>query len=1322
MILEIQAREILSTYEGANNQLLEWKQKFVAVKNFKLTRPQAKYVLDYKDVIPKVARKYLKIFPTFAEKIMEEKRLVLPPEKIWCEKLLCETDKAYHIWGKVTEKENMYAFWLPKGVIVLEEKKIKYEIDYSKYNKPGRPVMSHQKTAIEKLIPNDRFILADDMGVGKGMTINTLVYTPKGMIKIGDIKIGNKVIGSDGLSYNVIGVFPQGLRDTYKITFNDGVSIITDENHLWLVMSPNHSLNRKNERLKKSLVLSTKQMYEGGKIKIKGNGYNEERIYEIETYYKSSNGNNKWQIPIVKPIHFDNNDLLPINPYLLGLALGDGYFNGKNIRFGVHKDDFDEMFNLFKIKENKPQHNVKNGYINVENSLFELGIEHTRSNTKFIPEIYKYSSIEDRLSILQGLMDTDGYCMKSKTNKFNGTFYSTVSEKLCDDVMEIVHSLGGIARKSSKIPKYTYKGVKLEGKRTYQLNIKLPNEMIPFRLKRKLDLYNPPQKYPIGRYIKNIERCGNEDTVCISVDSPDKLYVAEHGIVTHNTTSSIIAAIESNVKKVLIVCPASLKINWKREIEIYTNRRTLIVEGGKWGSTFDFYIINYDIIKNYHSLKDEKTGIQNSLILKENFDIAIVDEAHMINNIGAQRTQLMNDILDTIPKVWLLTGTPMTSRPINYYNLLKIVRSPLTLNWQGYVKRYCKGFQFKANGRKIWKTDGAANLDELRERTRHLVLRRLKTDVLDLPEKIITPQFLELDNMLYQHEMEEFVKIDKDDRKKESISITLSRLMGARKIIAREKVPYTCELIDKFLELDKKVIVFTNFTDTLEMIKEKYSKHCVVVNGTTPKLKRQEAVDRFQTDPKVKVFIGNIIAAGVGLTLTAAEGVIMNDLSFVPSHHSQAEDRCIFKDQYVLTLNGYKKIQNINENDFVYTHLGNFKKVLKTHNHSERNKFKVSIKSFGNYNTLDVTNDHKVHVYNKKNNNFEFIESSKIDITNHCLTFKINNQPSERKNNLLVKNYIPESFKNNYDVYEKNGRVINLPTNIELTNDLLYAFGFYVAEGWSYDNDKNSNKSSSVNVCQKINNEKMYDASKFIIDIIKKSFNIENHSEYIDKKGIKTSTIYSKNLVKNFINWFGDSCENKKFPDWVDDLNNEQLNCLLDGFYHGDGYHRKNTQQCVTTSPILGSQLVRYNVNLNRGVILNIKEFDNIKHKTQFIIEYTIDNKNTRIIKKDNYIIYPIISLLMKRPKHGDDIVYDLTIEDDNSFVVGNYNVHNCNRIGQKNVVNVYYPIFEDTIEINIYNIIQRKKNNIEQVMGDGEYSESFAKELLEQISFKFGK
>jgi len=115
--------------------------------------------------------------------------------------------------------------------------------------------------------------------------------------------------------------------------------------------------------------------------------------------------------------------------------------------------------------------------------------------------------------------------------------------------------------------------------------------------------------------------------------------------------------------------------------------------------------------------------------------------------------------------------------------------------------------------------------------------------------------------------------------------------MKVRQVLAFEKIPYTCELIDKCLELDKKVIVFTNFTMTLDMLAEKYPKNSVILDGRMSKEKRQVSIDRFQNDPKVKVFIANIVAGGIGINLTAAEVVIMNDLSFVPAHHSQAEDR-----------------------------------------------------------------------------------------------------------------------------------------------------------------------------------------------------------------------------------------------------------------------------------------------------------------------------------------------------------------------------------------------------------------------------------------------
>jgi SWI/SNF-related matrix-associated actin-dependent regulator 1 of chromatin subfamily A len=167
----------------------------------------------------------------------------------------------------------------------------------------------------------------------------------------------------------------------------------------------------------------------------------------------------------------------------------------------------------------------------------------------------------------------------------------------------------------------------------------------------------------------------------------------------------------------------------------------------------------------------------------------------------------------------------------------------------------------------------------------------MKTDILDLPEKIVTPVFLELSSKMYDEELEEFVRISKEKKEEDTISITLNRLMKVRQLISYEKIPYTCELIDKCIEQGKKVIVLTNFTMTLDMLHEKYKKSSVVLDGRMSKDRRQESVDRFQTDDKIKVFIGNIKAAGVGITLTAAEVVIMNDLSFVPADHSQGEDR-----------------------------------------------------------------------------------------------------------------------------------------------------------------------------------------------------------------------------------------------------------------------------------------------------------------------------------------------------------------------------------------------------------------------------------------------
>ena len=353
------------------------------------------------------------------------------------------------------------------------------------------------------------------------------------------------------------------------------------------------------------------------------------------------------------------------------------------------------------------------------------------------------------------------------------------------------------------------------------------------------------------------------------------------------TTSTIIAALESGVKKILIICPASLKLNWEREIKNYSDRPIYICEGKKYEEA-DFVISNYDIIKNFHDTKEKK----NSQILKSNFDLVIIDEAHYISNVQAQRTKLINDITDKVKKIWLLTGTPITSRPINYYNLLRIVDNPVAQNWMAYVIRYCEGYQFNVGGgRKIWNVQGASNLEELRDRISRQVLRRLKTDVLDLPEKIITPVYLRLYSKFYEELMGEYYDWYNKQNESNSISVQFTKLTKVRQVIAEDKVPHTIEIAENIIEQGKKVIIFSNFTEPLRKIYEHFGKKAVYLDGTTSKPARQKAVDDFQEDEKIMVFCGNIKAAGVGLTLTAGEAVIMNDLSFLPSDHAQAEDR-----------------------------------------------------------------------------------------------------------------------------------------------------------------------------------------------------------------------------------------------------------------------------------------------------------------------------------------------------------------------------------------------------------------------------------------------
>jgi SWI/SNF-related matrix-associated actin-dependent regulator 1 of chromatin subfamily A len=235
-----------------------------------------------------------------------------------------------------------------------------------------------------------------------------------------------------------------------------------------------------------------------------------------------------------------------------------------------------------------------------------------------------------------------------------------------------------------------------------------------------------------------------------------------------------------------------------------------------------------------------------------------------------------------------------------------------------------------AGKRKVWNVQGASNLEELRDRTSKQMLRRLKEDVLDLPDKIISPVYLRLKSKDYEEMMGEYYEWF-DNKKDESSSLTIqfSKLMKVRKIIANEKIKHTIEFVENIIEQGKKVIIFTNFTDTLQIIHNHFGKQSVYLDGSCTKPQRQFAVDQFQENEKIKVFVGNLKAAGVGLTLTSAEVVIMNDLSFVPAEHAQAEDRAYRYGQKNNVLVYYPLFENTIEGA-IYDILTRKKQIINT--------------------------------------------------------------------------------------------------------------------------------------------------------------------------------------------------------------------------------------------------------------------------------------------------------------------------------------------------------------------------------------------------------
>ena len=333
----------------------------------------------------------------------------------------------------------------------------------------------------------------------------------------------------------------------------------------------------------------------------------------------------------------------------------------------------------------------------------------------------------------------------------------------------------------------------------------------------------------------------------------------------------------------IVVCPASLKINWAREAWKFVRIKAEILWGKKpprgWRPNRRLLIVNYDILSGWVDLLK---FLRPSLVM--------IDECHVIKNRGAKRTKAVRELCKRVPFIIGMSGTPMTNRPIELFSILSLLRKDRFDNFYKFAWRYCNP---KHNGYG-WDYTGSKNLGELHKQlSQTCMIRRKKRDVLkDLPAKsrFVVPMAVQLKEYTYAEK--HFAKWYEEQGKDRSKAIQIVKIGELKRIAAKLRLASSQEWIKNFLESsDSKLIVFAVHKKIIEPLRKRFGNSCVVIDGSIVGQQRQNAVDKFQKSSSVRLLIGNIQAAGLGLNLTAADTVAFVEMGWTPGEHTQAEDR-----------------------------------------------------------------------------------------------------------------------------------------------------------------------------------------------------------------------------------------------------------------------------------------------------------------------------------------------------------------------------------------------------------------------------------------------
>lgn len=372
--------------------------------------------------------------------------------------------------------------------------------------------------AMQNLIDDKMDILTISCppGVGKAQPLYSKVLTPNGFKRMGDVSIGTKVISGTGKLSTVTGIFPQGKKPVYELTFDDGSKCRCSDEHLWKVQT------RDDRRTGKYRVVTLRDM--------------------MKNLYVENGKRANYSIDYVEKIDFPERNL-PLHPYVMGALLGDGGFTSGNVRFSNPDEQIvkkvmsllpesDCMVNAgaseidYRIRRMKRSNKSSDTY----SILDRYGLIGCHSRDKFIPPIYLLGSYEQRKELLAGLLDTDG-CVCSSVVE-----YDTTSMQMASNVVDLVHSLGGYASIRFCKAYYSKSGTCIQCNDSYRILIQFDSAHCDcFSLDRKKERYKPKRTI-MKRFLKSIEYIGEEECQCIMIDDESHLYITDNCIITHNTT------------------------------------------------------------------------------------------------------------------------------------------------------------------------------------------------------------------------------------------------------------------------------------------------------------------------------------------------------------------------------------------------------------------------------------------------------------------------------------------------------------------------------------------------------------------------------------------------------------------------------------------------------------------------------------------------------------------------------------------------------------------------------------------------------------------